>query len=88
MEHVFVRLPNPASVQAFVHCLNKLDGEFELVSDGFILDARSLMGIFSLDLSQPLQLNIYENVPAAKKALAEFIVPGGEAAPRKEEENG
>lgn len=76
MENVYVYLPDTKTVQAFVHDLAKLDGDFELVSDGFILDARSLMGIFSLDLEKPLKLNIEGDAEQAKKVLAEFIVDG------------
>ncbi len=35
------------------------DLEAELVSGRYSVDAKSIMGIFSLDLSQPLQLNIH-----------------------------
>ena len=33
--------------------------EFDLVSGRYVIDAKSIMGIFSLDISKPIDLNIY-----------------------------
>lgn len=87
MESVYVYLPDTKTVQAFVHNLAQLDGDFELVSDGFILDARSLMGIFSLDLSKPLRLNIEHDADRAKQVLAQFIVDAPDKNGREERQN-
>lgn len=72
MQSVYVSLPNPEAVQAFVEQITMLDGEFELISGNYILDARSLMGIFSLDLTKPLQLRVYNDSPANMAALQRF----------------
>ena len=37
----------------------KYDAEFDLVSGRYVIDAKSIMGIFSLDLSKPIDLNIH-----------------------------
>ncbi|MBO5461063.1 MAG: HPr family phosphocarrier protein, partial [Ruminococcus sp.] len=33
--------------------------DFDLVSGRYVIDAKSIMGIFSLDLSKPIDLNIH-----------------------------
>ena len=35
------------------------DSDFDLVSGRYVIDAKSIMGIFSLDLSKPIDLNIH-----------------------------
>ena len=61
-------------VQKFVGDLVPLEGDFELVSDNMLLDARSLMGIFGFDLSRPLRLKIYQDSPVNLMAIAPYRV--------------
>ena len=47
-------------VKSFVNDLVRFsDVDFDLVSGRYVIDAKSLMGIFSLDLSKPIDLNIH-----------------------------
>ena len=39
--------------------MTKFDYDFDLVSGRYVIDAKSIMGIFSLDLSKPIDLNIH-----------------------------
>ena len=52
------------------------DNDFDLVCDRYVIDAKSIMGIFSLDLSQNLKLNIQKDtdVDAILADIDEFIV--------------
>jgi phosphotransferase system HPr-like phosphotransfer protein len=75
MQSVYISLPSPETVQAFARRLSGLKGDFELISDGCILDARSLMGIFSLDLTKPVLLKIYSDTPDNLDALKSFAAP-------------
>ena len=43
----------------FVNDITKFDSDFDLVSGRYVIDAKSIMGIFSLDLSKPINLNIH-----------------------------
>ena len=74
MEDVYVNLSTPSIVQKFVKTITKLEGEFELISGKYILDARSLMGIFSMDITKPIHLRVYngsdENMTALNPYLA------------------
>ena len=65
-------------VKSFVKDLNKFENDFDLVSGRFAIDAKSIMGIFSLDLSKTLVLRIHstdENVIAdLTSKIQQFIV--------------
>lgn len=74
MQEVWIRLSSTKQVQKFVGDLVPLKGDFELISDHILLDARSLMGIFGFDLSQPLRLKIYNDSPGNLAAIAPYRV--------------
>ena len=61
-------------VQRFVHIMNSFKGRFELVSGCSVVNAKSVMGIFSLDISRPVSLYIYNEETAAPvlAAIASF----------------
>ena len=48
-------------VKAFVNEISKFDCDFDLISGRYVIDAKSIMGIFSLDLSKPIDLNIHND---------------------------
>ena len=73
MRSVYISLPSVNSVQKFVATVSKLDGDFDFQSGNYILDARSLMGIFTLDLSKPLKLNVQNDTEETMRALAAFV---------------
>ena len=59
MKTVKISLNSIDKVKAFVNEVTKYDAEFDLVSGRYVIDAKSIMGIFSLDLSKPIDLNIH-----------------------------
>ena len=73
MKSVYISLPGAEAVQAFVEALAGLDGDFDLVDGRFILDARSLMGIFTLNLEKPIRLDIHSESEATMQALRPFL---------------
>lgn len=76
MKSIYITLNSIEKVKQFVNTINTYDSEFDLSSGRYIIDAKSIMGIFSLDLSAPLRLDIYNDncVDAVTTALHEFIV--------------
>ena len=74
MRIVEISLPTEMAVQTFVESLVELDGDFDLISGNYILDARSMMGIFSLDLSKPVQLKIQIDSARNLDAIKDFII--------------
>ena len=76
MKTVKISLNSIDKVKAFVNEVTKYDAEFDLVSGIYVIDAKSIMGIFSLDLSKPIDLNIHSenNIDEILAKLDEFIV--------------
>lgn len=59
MKTVKISLNSIDKVKAFVNEISKFDCDFDLVSGRYVIDAKSIMGIFSLDLSKPIDLNVH-----------------------------
>ena len=76
MKSVKISLNSIDKVKAFVNEVTKFDSDFDLVSGRYVIDAKSIMGIFSLDLSKPIDLNIHNDAQADNiiAALKPFIV--------------
>ncbi|HEZ7989394.1 MAG TPA: HPr family phosphocarrier protein [Ruminococcus sp.] len=70
---VFLQAIN--DVKEFVNIVMKYDFDIDLVSGRYAIDAKSIMGIFSLDLSKPIQLNAHtDDAEDLLKDLNKFIV--------------
>jgi len=76
MKTVRISLNSIDKVKSFVNDLAKFDADFDLVSGRYVIDAKSIMGIFSLDLSKPIDLNIHSEtqVDDILTVLAPYIV--------------
>lgn len=76
MKTVRISLNSIDKVKSFVNDLTKFDVDFDLVSGRYVIDAKSIMGIFSLDLSKPIELNIHSenNIDEILTVLAPYIV--------------
>ena len=76
MKTVKISLNSIDKVKAFVNEITKFDSDFDLVSGRYVIDAKSIMGIFSLDLSKPIDLNVHaqDNLDAILAILAPYIV--------------
>ena len=77
MKSVRISLDSIDKVKAFVNVINKYDFDFDLVSGRYVIDAKSIMGIFSLDLSKPIDLNIHaeeDALDAIMSDLSEYII--------------
>ena len=76
MKTVKISLNSIDKVKAFVNEISKFDCDFDLVSGRYVIDAKSIMGIFSLDLSKPIDLNIHadSNVDDTLAALDAYII--------------
>ena len=76
MKTVQISLNSIDKVKSFVNDLTKYDYDFDLVSGRYVIDAKSIMGIFSLDLSKPIDLNIHadDNIDAIMETLKPYII--------------
>ena len=70
MKTVRISLNSIDKVKSFVNDLTKFDVDFDLVSGRYVIDAKSIMGIFSLDLSKPIDLNIHADGAALDTVMA------------------
>lgn len=71
-----VKLESVSKVKEFVNTISNFDYDFELISGSYTLNAKSIMGIFSLDLSSPIELivNCDSSNPDLESRLDPFIV--------------
>lgn len=46
-------------VKDFVNLVNKYNFDVDLTSGRYVVDAKSIMGIFSLDLSKPIRVEVH-----------------------------
>ena len=70
MKQVQISLNSIDKVKNFVNEISKFDYDFDLVSGRYVIDAKSIMGIFSLDLSRPIDLHIHADGPALESVMA------------------
>ena len=68
MKTIQISLNSIDKVKSFVNDITKFEYDFDLVSGRYVIDAKSIMGIFSLDLSKPIELNIH-----AEDGIAEVL---------------
>ena len=59
MKSVKININSIDKVKAFVNVVTRFDNDFDLIAGRYVIDAKSIMGIFSLDLSKPIDLNIH-----------------------------
>ena len=61
-------------VKRFVDLVSKIEGDVDLLSCRYTIDAKSIMGIFSLDISKPMELRIHGEAGELLEQLREFEV--------------
>lgn len=76
MKTVRVCLDSIDKVKGFVNDISRFNTDFDLISGRYVIDAKSIMGIFSLDLSKPIELTIHESdeMDEILKALQPYVV--------------
>lgn len=74
MKTIQISLNSIDKVKSFVNDITKFENDFDLVSGRYVIDAKSIMGIFSLDLSKPIDLNIHadENIDNILDVLKQY----------------
>ena len=76
MKTVKISLNSIDKVKSFVNDITKFDNDFDLVSGRYVIDAKSIMGIFSLDLSKSSDLSIHaeDNLDNILEVLKPYMV--------------
>ena len=71
-----IMLSSIEDVRNFVNLTNQCDFDINLTNEKYKIDAKSIMGIFSLELSKPLLLTVYgeDELEDIENALKPFIL--------------
>ena len=75
MLDTYVSLGTIESVKNFVTKITEFEEDFDLIQGKYVIDAKSVLGIFSIDLSKPVLLRINaegERLEQIKKEVKEF----------------
>ena len=68
-----IRLYTISDIRDFVNIAAKYDFDIDLKSGRYVVDAKSIMGIFSLDLMKPIELTAEIEDAAERAAFEEDI---------------
>ena len=76
MRKVKIKLNSIDDVKNFVQAASQFNSDIDLVSSRYVIDAKSILGLFSLDLSHPVTLRIEDDKEADDiiETMKEFIV--------------
>ncbi len=76
MKSINLKLDSVDKVKTFVNVVSLFSGDFDLASERYVVDAKSIMGIFSLDLSKQLRLDISDDADydGVVEKLKDFII--------------
>lgn len=75
MKEIKIKLGNVQDIREFVNVVILADYDVDLVQGRYVIDAKSIMGIFSLDLLSPITLVAHtDNADAIFAKLAKFTV--------------
>jgi phosphotransferase system HPr-like phosphotransfer protein len=75
MKEVMIRLSTIQDVNQFVKIVAAADQDIDLSSGRYVVDGKSIMGIFSLDLMNPIKMSIHgDNAEEILEQVKSFIV--------------
>lgn len=72
MKTLNILLNSMNDVRIFVNIVNKYEFDVDLTSGRYVVDAKSILGIYSLDLSKPIAVNIHSDNADADKFVDEI----------------
>ena len=76
MKTVQISLNSIDKVKSFVNAITQYEYDFDLISGRYVIDAKAIMGIFSLGLSKPIDLAIHAeaNVDEIMETLKPYLI--------------
>ena len=75
MKTIMLNLNSIDKVKSFVNTAVNFDFDINLISDNYVVNGKSILGIFSLDLAKPVEIRFHCEEPAALKAAQEAVAP-------------
>jgi phosphotransferase system HPr-like phosphotransfer protein len=76
VEGILIKLDTFEKIKRFINITGSLDYDIDLISGRYVVDGKSIMGIFSLDLSKPIDVVINDDKYSEKffNEIAKFII--------------
>ncbi len=75
MKKVNIKFNTIPQIQGFVNNMSRFVSEVDLKSGKYVVDAKSIIGVFSLNLSQPIELTAEgSDEDALIESIKELIV--------------
>ncbi|MBQ4553279.1 MAG: HPr family phosphocarrier protein [Clostridia bacterium] len=75
MKSIPIKLSFAEEVKTFVNIVNRYDYDMDLRAGRHVVDAKSILGIFSLDLSRPIALEVYtDSCDELERDIAQFKI--------------
>lgn len=76
MKEFKIQLATIDDVKNFVTAASQFASDIDVVGGRYIIDAKSILGLFSLDLSKPLTLQVHSDAeaPQIEEAMNEWVV--------------
>ena len=75
MKSIPIKLSFAEEVKTFVNIVNRYPFDMDLRAGRHVVDAKSILGIFSLDLSRPISLDVYaDHCEGLEKDIAQFKI--------------
>lgn len=73
MQKIDIKLSLAENVKTFVNIVNKYAFDMDLRSGRHVVDAKSILGIFSLDLSKPITLEVDDEKTRDEAGIAQLM---------------
>lgn len=67
-----IALKSIENVKHFINIVSRFEANMDLVRGRYIIDAKSIMGVFSLDLTQPVELRIFDDGEPPEEILMQL----------------
>lgn len=74
MKQVKVLIDAPEKAQKLCSILSRYYGPFDIAKGNYTVDGKSILGICTMDLSEPLTLSIYNETESVMEEIQEFVV--------------
>ena len=75
MVETIIKLDKVGAASGFANLIGKISGDVTLYSGKYVVDGKSIMGIYSLDLTKPIKMEINGEIPdEVKESMKQYIV--------------
>ena len=78
MQSFRITLASVSDVKCFVDAATRLSCDVDVVSGRYTVNGKSIMGLFSIDLADPVRVDVHgsgKEVEAFCREVASFVVP-------------